>query len=329
MNGVALAARAGLVLALLAPGAAHADAPTKDAIAEARAHYDRGRAFYDEGRYAEALAEMRRANELAPSFKILRSIGLVQGELGDYAGAVASLERYIEAGGDAVRADERKEAEARVGQYVTHVAVLDIVTEPAGATLVLDGAALGKSPLPQPVMVNGGHHTIAATLDGYAEATKELDAGGGDHIRVDLELVAQPPAPPPPPPAPPPAPPPPVPPARALAPAPPPRPPTPSRTAAWIGWSTTGALAVGAVVTGILALTTTSELRDDKANRPTAGADLDSLSSRARTLALVSDVCAGAAIVAGGVSLYLTVVAPRAPAAVHVGLGKLMIDVRY
>jgi hypothetical protein len=310
------------LLALLVAQPARADDPTKEAMAEAREHYDRGRALYEQGHYAEALAELRRANELAPSYRILRSIGLVQGELGDYAGAVASLERFLDSGADSVTPEDRKEAETRVQQYLSHVAVLDVATRPPGATLFIDGAPAGTAPLRRAVMLNAGHHTIAAALDGYAHATKEIDVAGSDHVRVDLELtpLPPPPAPPVPPPAPPPPPPPPLPKERAATPVP------------WIGWAATGALAAGAAGTGIAALVVVGDLRDRRQNQPTAGSELDALSNRARTLALVSDVCTAAALVAGGVSLYFTLrpgAAASSTVRVGAGPGTLVVDYRY
>ena len=330
---VALAA----LFVLLGAPRAGAEAPKDEGMAEARDHYDRGRALYEAGHYAEALAELRRANELAPSYRIQRSIGLVQGELGDYAGAVASLERFLEAGGDAVTPDERKDAEAHVQQYLPHVAVLDVTTRPAGATLLIDGAPAGAAPLPRPVMLNAGHHTLAAVLDGYTETTKDIDVAGGDHVRVEIELPQLPPpakaaeAAPIPPPAPRPPPPP------SSAPAPlAPRP----RHVPWIGWAATGALAAGAAVTGTAALVALGDLRDKRLNQATAGPELDALSNRAKAFALVSDLCTVGAVAAAGISLYFTVLtlltprAPRsldAPATVRVGAGPgiLVVDYRY
>src|SRR5262249_23789803 len=52
-----------------------ADASAMD---EARAHYSKGVQLYNEGSYDAALVELERANKLAPSYRILYSIGLVK-----------------------------------------------------------------------------------------------------------------------------------------------------------------------------------------------------------------------------------------------------------
>jgi hypothetical protein len=93
----------------------------------------------------------------------------------------------------------------------------------------------------------------------------------------------------------------------------------------------TGALAAGAVTTGIVALADTSTLRDDRTSRPTSGAELDSLSSRARAFALVSDLCTAGAVIAGGLSIYFTLraVEPRPREGVRVGVGPGTASVWY
>ena len=150
---------------------------------------------------------------------------------------------------------------------------------------------------------------------------------GGDHTRV--ELVLPEPAPPPAPPAPPPVVPEPAPSPPPPLTLPPPRdvreePPAPrSRTPLWIGAIATGALAAGAVVTGLEALSANDSLTRAKNDGPSTSSTLTGLSSRAHGFALASDVMTGAAVVAGGVTLVLVLRAPRraASAGLSVSLG--------
>jgi len=76
------------------------------------------------------------------------------------------------------------------------------------------------------------------------------------------------------------------------------------------GWVSTGALAAGALITGILGAGKAQDLKDLKAADPRDyddfGSQLDSTKSSASSLLLVSDVCSGAAVVVGGLSLWLT-----------------------
>lgn len=73
----------------------------------------------------------------------------------------------------------------------------------------------------------------------------------------------------------------------------------------WIGWIATGVLAAGAVTCGIIASTSASDLKDASfAGEAPTGVSDDR--SRVKTFSLATDILAGTAIVAGGVTLYLT-----------------------
>jgi tetratricopeptide (TPR) repeat protein len=73
----------------------------------------------------------------------------------------------------------------------------------------------------------------------------------------------------------------------------------------WIGWTATGALAVGALVTGILAASQASDARNTSFFGASSKAADDKASS-ARTMALVSTVLTGGTLLAGGITLYLS-----------------------
>ncbi|HSU42151.1 MAG TPA: hypothetical protein VLJ38_21370, partial [Polyangiaceae bacterium] len=72
-------------------------------------------------------------------------------------------------------------------------------------------------------------------------------------------------------------------------------------------WATTGALAVGATVTGIVTLSKNSKLADDRSRLEVSDAEIKDQASHVRTLAIVTDVLTAGAVVAGGVSLWLTI----------------------
>jgi hypothetical protein len=74
-----------------------------------------------------------------------------------------------------------------------------------------------------------------------------------------------------------------------------------------VAWSATGVLVVGAVATGVLAVGASSEMRETAFIGPIPES-VANASSRAKTLALLTDVLAGSAVVVAGVSLYLTLV---------------------
>ena len=73
-----------------------------------------------------------------------------------------------------------------------------------------------------------------------------------------------------------------------------------------IGWISTGVLAGGAAVTGILSLAASGKLSKDRTGQPTPGDDLRDQAGRTTMLALTTDILIGAAAIAGGLTLWRT-----------------------
>jgi hypothetical protein len=323
---IVIGAAAPIAIAQPAKPRPGAEQPSKDAMQEARVRFERGVALFNEGAHGGALAEFRRAYELAPNFKILYNIGQTCYQLNDYASALKSFERYLAEGAANVPAARRAEVQKEVANLAPRVARLEISTNVPDAEILVDDVPVGRAPLAQPVLVNAGSRKVTASRSGWPPVSRVVEVAGSETARVRIDLSeAAPPAAVPVPPSPAPSAPPtpvPQPPAQAASaePSPPPSaPPAPgptgsSSTLPWIGLASSGALALGAVVTGVLATRSSSDLKDLQSS-PTATRDeLESASSKTRSLALATDVLGAAALVAGGVSVYFLVrPAPKGP----------------
>jgi len=169
--------------------------------------------------------------------------------------------------------------------------------------------SVGKSPL-KAITVNPGRHRISASKEGRTSASKTIEVASFDTVNVTLDLpeTAKPNETTPPP----------LPTvsaaptvtASATSTTPPPPPP---KSIPWAGWVVTGMAAIGAGVTGGLALSKNGELAEMR--KPDSGATKQQLSDTASstaTLALVSDILTGAAVISGVVTLYFTVRDPPA-----------------
>jgi len=304
------ASRASLIaaaLSVLAPSA-HAQPQSPGVSGEApkldepHARFLRGLELYAEDDFRAALVEFQRAYELAPSYRILYNIAQVQFQLQDYAGALRSFQRYLKDGGDSVEATRRKEVEQDIETLHARVASLQISTNEPGAELYVDDVLVGTSPLSSPIIVSAGRRKITARLESYLPVTKLVDVAGADSISVRLSLVRSAPASPP-------APPPSTSPPSAPSPAFPPEPgPTiePSGGVPWVGWAITGGLATGAAVTGVLALRASNDLQEKRETSNVGRESLDDASREAKRYAIATDILGAGALIAGGVSLYLT-----------------------
>lgn len=263
--------------------------PTAQAVEEAGQRYDRGLKLYAEGDYALAVIEFERAYELVPDYRVLYNIGQVRIQLANYARARRALTEYLKVGGERVPAERGSAVEVDLEMLAARTATLLIETNVLGAEIVVDDAIVGTSPLSEPLLLDAGEHRLNVRKSGYYARSSQLTLAGRDALstRLDLEKVPEAGS------------------SRIIVErqaAPP-----PSNRAAWLWgtWSATGALAVGAAVTGGLGIKAANEL-EELHNKPATRSQLDSSSRRARTLLTVADVLGGLAIATGGVALYLT-----------------------
>jgi tetratricopeptide (TPR) repeat protein len=270
--------------------------PSPEVLAEAKQRFDRGYELYDEGEYSLALIEFTRAYELVPNYRVLYNIGQVNIQLGQYANARRALKEYMEKGGDELSNDRRTSVAKDLEMLDRRTAFLMITSNVTGAEVLVDDVVVGKTPLEAPLLVDAGVHRVTLRRSGYQQKTNRIILAGGDEQSVPFPLeavqegkqtivVRE----------------------RAQQ--------DGYQTLMIAGWATTGALAAGAIITGIMGASEAKELEDLRKSDPTEISDfesrLDRTKSRASSLLLASDVFSGAAIVTGGLSLWLTIAPPK------------------
>lgn len=280
-----------------APAAAGSTAaPTAEAKEEARVRYERGMQLYNDGAFDLALIELQRAFDLAPSYKLLFNIGQINAQLANYAGALKAFERYLAEGGSEVAASRRAEVEKEIQTLRARTANVNVRVNVDGAEVLVDGFPQPPGTPGQPLLVNAGVRKIGVRKNGYQSTERVLTLAGGDTVEVALELtevqqttVLQ----------------------SNVTPAPKE---SDGPSYLWVGWLTTGVFTAGAVITGIAALNASGDL-DDEVGTPTtegqtpddkARAIEDAESSR-MALAVTTDVLAGCAIIAGGITIAFTI----------------------
>jgi Flp pilus assembly protein TadD len=267
-----------------------AGSPTKDA----GKHFRRGVALYSETDYRGALVEFRRAYEIAPNTTVLYNIGQTYYQLQNYAAALTAFERYLTEAGTG--APHRREVEQTIDLLRTRVGKLRVTANLASCEITVDDELVGRTPLDAPIVVSVGRRKITAMSPGRTPDTRFVEVPAGDTVEVAL-TVAQPGA--------------------------------PAGSArgdggggvdlVTPGWIATGAFAAGAIGTGIWAYVSARQLDDARKTFPTTRGDLDRRASRASTSAIVADVFTAATVVAGAITLKLTL--SRAPShEVHVAV---------
>lgn len=263
-----------------------------------RSHHRRGLELYDDGEFRLSLIEFERAYAAAANYKVLYNVGQVHFQLNEYAKARLALEQYLKDGGTLIAPKRREEVEKDLVTLSARTATLTVRVNVSHAEITINQTLAGNAPL-ESQLVDAGTLRVQVTCNGYIPRVREVTLGGGDQQVIAVELMES-------------------------------RPnvvvtQTSSglRGAAVAGWVVTGLLVTGAVGTGIAAVGEKSAY-DAKRSTPVSSSpseargELDRQRNVVGALAVTTDILAGAALVAGGLSLYLTLREPKKPDAPQV-----------
>lgn len=156
----------------------------------ARTHYQQGVELAKRGDYKAALEEFNAAYAASPHFAVLYNIGQAEVALGRPQRAIDVLERYLRDGKDDVPPERRRAVEAQIAQLESVFASLSVATDPPGAQITVDGAVVGRSPLPA-TRVAAGSHVVTAVRPNAPAVTRVVLLREGERQALDLPLPAQ------------------------------------------------------------------------------------------------------------------------------------------
>ncbi|AUX24124.1 uncharacterized protein SOCEGT47_046600 [Sorangium cellulosum] len=244
-----------------APGSAAPPAPPKeDALsATARDLFAKGAEAWNQRRYDACRAWLLAAWSIKPHRQIAGNLAACEIKLGLFRDAAEHLSFLTQATADGKRGELSPEHRRLFDDALSKIAVLNIDAEP-GATVLIDGKAVGQAPLSAPVYLEPGTHTLEARSrsGSTAEFSRRFEAGAQKTLTLHPPMPNAKVAPPPPAPA---AAPPPDTPAAPAAPAPPPD--TRVRDGVVIGGLALGGAAIAAgVVLAIVSNGKSEEVND-------------------------------------------------------------------
>ena len=177
-------------------------------------------------------------------------------------------------------------------------AALVVQGAPSGAALVVDGAPRGTVPLPAPLELTPGRHTVEVTAPGYLPFRKSADLPGGRVATVRIDDLRQ-----------------------------------PSSTRRWVAFGMAGAAVVTGSVFGVLALGKMSDYDDMAPRAGVTRADpaLRSLADDGDRFALISDISfgVGLAAVAAGFYFWRTEADGTSGGNIEVGPGSVAVSGRF
>ncbi|HEX3776689.1 MAG TPA: tetratricopeptide repeat protein [Polyangiaceae bacterium] len=182
---------ASALIPTLAAAAPPAHASDDDAtVAMARERFKEGVSYFDQKQYDKARAAFLQAYALKKHPAVL--LNLAQSELrsSHEADAAKHFAAYLRDAKDATDA-EKQAAEAGLAAAKVAVAEVDVNIEERDAEIYVDGNLEGTAPLPSPLYLAPGSHTIEARKDGKT-TSQQLNAVVGKHSVVELAFAAKP-----------------------------------------------------------------------------------------------------------------------------------------
>jgi outer membrane receptor protein involved in Fe transport len=180
---------AGAAIAIVLASAANAVDVRADDAAEADVQFEIATLRYRAGDWLGALEHFLASNRLSPNRRVTFNIARCYEQLDRRTEAYRAYDDALEGETDAT---QRATITATLARLAPTIALLDVVTDPPGATVYLQRKDLGSRGVsPRTLGVAAGPITVIAELPGYEPATSsEVTAVVGQVTRVALKLNA-------------------------------------------------------------------------------------------------------------------------------------------
>lgn len=182
----------------------------------AKAEFEAAKILYADGDFGNAIIKFQHAHELAGDPRLLWNIAGCEKNLRHYSRALAAVERYQREGAERLTDDDRKDVRDIVSALAPLISTVRILVSEPAAEVFVDADKVGTSPLPAPIPIDVGQHTLRVEKPGFkgfvesrqlegattvtlvARLEREvhrgqvlIEAGPNDLIAIDGKMVAQ------------------------------------------------------------------------------------------------------------------------------------------
>jgi tetratricopeptide (TPR) repeat protein len=196
LNRTVATALAALLMLTVSPvWAQQADEP-EDTDQEAREAFQGGVEKFHEKDYGAAVALFRRAYELSPTWKLYFNIGQCEAALKRYGLALDAFEAYLVSGGDEIPPDRVEIVLSEIDRMTRLVGELEVVA-PDGSEVFVDGLFRGMTPFSGPIRVSAGLRKIEVRQGDAVVLSQELRVLGRGKNKVEaiVKTSVEPPKP--------------------------------------------------------------------------------------------------------------------------------------
>ena len=178
--GVVVAVVAGQPLAVGAGASNEADGLIRHGIELRKAHDDEG-----------AAREFQKAYDLVHTPRAAGQLGLAEQALGRWEDAERHVGEALHAAGDAWVVKNRGILDEALGAIQGHLARIEVIGDPEGADVSVNGRVVGKLPLKEVVRVSAGEVDVELHAPGYVPTQRTLTIVAGQYQRLVLHLTKE------------------------------------------------------------------------------------------------------------------------------------------
>lgn len=156
-----------------------------DNVAEARAAFEEGIAHFQEDRYALALAAFETSYRMRQTAIVLFNIGMCQKALSRYAESLASFQVLLNTETFEVSPEVRRDAESAIRDIEENAGKLQLENLPEAAALRIDGHAIARALMGNPIFIAAGQHTATLTKVGFKSRDIAFSVVPGQVVTLD------------------------------------------------------------------------------------------------------------------------------------------------
>jgi hypothetical protein len=169
------------------PPAEGADTAKRD---EARQRFLKGLEHVEAGNWDAALAEFLASRDLFPTQVAIKNAAIALGQLKRNAEALDMYEELVRRFGDKLSPADKAATDKSIAQLRTLVGEIEIDSNQAGASVLVDGQQRGATPLAQALRVDAGTRNLRVQKEGFLPFEAQVRVAGGQKKSVKVALSA-------------------------------------------------------------------------------------------------------------------------------------------
>lgn len=158
---------------------------------QAKQEYEAARLLYLDGDPASALVKFQSAYELSHEPRLLWNLAACHKQLRHYAEVERVLKRYLAEGNSVITDNDRAEANSLLLTIAPLLADATIQVNEPEASIYLDGALVGKSPLPSKTRLDLGPRKLRVEKPGYTPYEESFAVSGGVAVTLSVSLTKE------------------------------------------------------------------------------------------------------------------------------------------